>query len=434
MFRRLTSYLLAMLLATIGPTAVGQENTAIDPFGMDFVQLLFEQAGTRPVDIRAAISAPRQSVLVLTGRVPPPYQGFVRMFVVQGGTLLYASDRGSSRSNSWFHLASGPVTVTDPALMYQDYSDCFRVKVARHELTRGVREIVVNRSGVLTFLSGRGWTPVARLPVAGSPYLVAAFEAKGHRAVVMADHSLLTNDMLLHADNAILAVNIVNWLTSGGQNQVAFIHDGHQLTAGSGLPPMLPPDSIPPIDPDDIPQDTKIALANRFLSEVQKTNALNRFLASIRPSRYWRWLILIPTLLLAAKIVFRLLRGDRGLVQPPAILAMTAAEGRAQDMVRSGSLQNVAVDLARDLLERLTGSRDPAAWQPENWVLVTEGPATLVRRNLQGDLTQLALVAATHPPRPLKHRALKRLARRMNRISRWHANGRLRLQSKPATT
>ena len=111
MFRRLTSYLLAMLLATIGPTAVGQENTAIDPFGMDFVQLLFEQAGTRPVDIRAAISAPRQSVLVLTGRVPPPYQGFVRMFVVQGGTLLYASDRGSSRSNSWFHLASGPVTV-----------------------------------------------------------------------------------------------------------------------------------------------------------------------------------------------------------------------------------------------------------------------------------------------------------------------------------
>ena len=59
----------------------------------------------------------------------------------------------------------------------------------------------------------------------------------GGRLVLMADHSILINGMLWHGDNARLAVNLADWLSTGERKEVAFIVDGKPAKAMLALPP-----------------------------------------------------------------------------------------------------------------------------------------------------------------------------------------------------
>ena len=247
----------------------------------------------------------------------------------------------------------------------------------------------------------------------------------------MADHSPFTNDMLMHGDNAILAVNTVNYLSVGNRKYICFLVDSEP--ANSQIAPMLPPDEIPPIDPDDIPADTKMAIANRFLKEVERENALNRFLDSIPSRIIWRWLIIIGTILLALYL-FRRLLASRSIVEPPAMHAANSSEARSMAMLRSKSLYPAALELARDFLRVLSGDGDATIpWsihRREVWVSPGVGSASKIKVEVE----KLGHIASGSDRRRVKPRQLRKLAARIEELRGLVHTGQLRLQPGAATT
>lgn len=427
--------LIAVLLcvgASASPT-LGQTEQSLDPFGFDFSRFLCEQSGLEPVTAIEAMRNPRDCVLLLFGRISEQHKLSVIGFGELGGAVLFATDHTANTTR--FGTQAGPHIVRDPKLMYQGHADCFRVAVEDHEITRGVKEIIVNRSGSIPYGARRKWKVIARLPESGQP-LLATYESGATRLVLMADHSPFTNDMLMHGDNAILAVNIINWLTKDNRRKVAFVVDGKNML-GSPMPPLLPPDDIPPIDPDDVPNNTKLAIANRFLKEVEKENALNRFLAALQVRKYrvfWRWIILIATVLMAF-IFFRKLLNSRSIVRPPDLHAANASEARAATMLRTRSMRPAAQELARDLIRRLTGSgHDVTAWSISSGQVWVAPDVPGSARRVRADLEKLARLASGPDRRRMKPKELRRLATRIEELAVLHNNGQLRLQPVAATT
>lgn len=430
--RRTTVVALVAWLAATG-SALAQSQAPIRPFGFDFTQFLFKQQGIEFTTLPSIRGRASDSIIVALGEVTPALQAELMVFARYGGAVLVATDRATP-GGGLLSIGRGPVESTDPATHYQGYSDCFRVQIAEHELSQGVREIIVNRTGSIRWLNTWTWKTLATLPTRSQPVFLAVHEARGGgRIAVMADHSPFTNDMLMHGDNAIFVVNMINWLTKGDKKQIVFLVDGRYL-GSPNMPSMLPPDSIPPIDPDDIPEDTKIALANRFLREVQRDNALNRFLASVPPRYFWRWIILLPTLVMAFLVLRRLLSSERSLVKPPELHASNASEARTTDMLRSGSMQSVGRELARGLLRTLTNSSSPAAWAVSGKNVEVSPEAGVSPRRVRSDVEWLGRLATGADKRRMKKRALRKLVRRIDELTMLHARGQLRLQSVAATT
>ena len=449
---------LLLLLASLAvATPQASPQSGADPRGFDLAQMVCEQSGLTPTTWHDAQRNPRESVVILMGE-PSYHESGLRLFLNRGGAALYASDRRSLDS-SIFEIRQGPHRVRDESIMYRGHDDCFRVAVEEHEITQNVNEIIVNRAGGIRETFGNNWKRIASLPES-SHDLLAAYEKNDGRLVLLSDDSVFTNEMLMKGDNPILAVNILNWLTKDNRKQLVFIVDGQEIKA-SNLPPMLPPDQpidpslIPPIDPDDIPEDTKKAFFNRLLREVQKNNEpnslLNKFQGQmvdhlLAPDRYhpkkksylaklWRWIFLIPTLLLGFIFIRRLLIGQP-IVRPPDQHAANASEARAANMIRTKSLRPAAQELARDLVRQLADStHDVSKWsinRRQVWVAPgVSGNAKRIREDVE-KFAQLA--SGSDRIRRIKPRQLKKLATRIEELKFLHNTGQLRLQPNAATT
>ena len=421
-------FILFAIWFVVPTTADAQEP---DPFGFDFTNFLCEQVGLKPVTMEDARRNPKESVLILVGHGANAFSRNISQFVRAGGAVLFATDE-RSRDSRLFWLRQGPHEITDRDQWYQGHSDCFRVPVQEHEITRGVKEIIVNRAGGIERTSG-SWQRLASLPESDYGFL-DVFEGTPGRCVVMSDHSPFTNDMLMHGDNAILTVNIINWLAEGNRSKVAFVADGRRLD-GANLPPMLPADDMPPIDPDDIPSDTKMAIANRFLKEVERDNLFNRFLEKIPDYMVWRWLIILPTLLMAF-ILFRRLLRRRSVVKPPELHAANGSEARALTMIRTQTLRPAAQELAKDLMRTLTGAGHlTRAWtlsRRDVWVSPGVGESP---KRVQADVQKMSEIATgSDRRRRMKPRELTKLAARIEELKFLHSTGQLRLRPQTATT
>jgi hypothetical protein len=401
-----------------------------DPFGFDFTNFLCEQVGLQTVALADAKRTPKDSVLILVGHGADVFSSDLAKFVNNGGAVLFATDQHSRRSRL-FKLRQGPHQISDRDQWYQGHSDCFRVPVLEHEITRGVKEIIVNRAGGIERRS-TSFRRLANLPE--SRYgLLEVYDGTPGRLVLLSDHSPFTNDMLMHGDNAILTVNIINWL-SEGRSKVSFIADATQL-GGANLPPMLPPDEMPPIDPDDIPNDTKMAIANRFLKEVERDNLFNRFLKKIPDYMVWRWIIILPTMLMAF-ILFRRLLRRRSVIKPPELHAANGSEARALTMIRTQTLRPAAQELAKDLMRTLTGSGHlTRAWtlsRRDVWVSPGVGESP---KRVQADVQKMSEIATgSDRRRRMKPRELTKLAARIEELKFLHSTGQLRLRPETATT
>lgn len=416
----------ALVFTTTSSASAAPQAGQMDPFGFDFLQFMFKQAGLEPANGRRLPA--RDTVYISLGRSSYSDEEKATEHIRQGGALLFATDRGTRIRKGYFRLQEGPMTLVGEANRYQGHDDCIRVVIKNdHELTRGLNEIILNRTGWIRRLDGGNWKVLADLPETSEAVLaVRGGSGRSARAVVMADHSPFTNDMLMHGDNAILAVNVVNYL-SQDRKYFEFLVDG--FPAQSGLAPMLPPDELPDIDPDDIPADTKMAIANRFLKEIERENALNRFLDNVPARIIWRWLIIICTLLLAV-FILRRLTSSKSLIQPPGLHAANSSEARAATMVRTGSLRPAAQELARDFLGKLTGdSSNVSAWsinRREVWVAqgVTGSP-----RRVRADVEKLARLATGSDRRHrVKPKELRKLAARIKELRSLIDSGQLRLE------
>lgn len=411
-------------------------------FGYHLFELLFKHRGLTPLtNVRAALtSTPEKTVIVLLG----PHQegwmwGEMIRFVQQGGALLVATDNTLAVGSAAF-FRRGPIEVLAERDAYQGYRDCPRVTDVdnEHPVTRGVRELIPNRSGWLGRLSNTlgDWEIVARLPpnrptIRPEP-LIAVMRTRAPapgQLVVVADHSLFTNGMLWHGDNAILAVNLVNWLAEADRERVLILADG-QVGAGSWPPPQLP-EQLPTPDLDNLPDLTTaetLRFMNNLVTGLEDSDLFNEFATSrwkfVSDPVYKRSLLL---LLAAAAALFLLWRFGQGTAprrqqSPPREMANVSTL-RIQSRLAAGEYHVAARQLAQDMLVELTGSTEPLSWRfPPRQVEILGH--LFLRQRVREDLV-LVQNLAVNDRRRVARREFRRLARSLARLRQMHHQGRI---------
>jgi hypothetical protein len=425
-------------------------------FRLDLFQLILTQRGvavTRSGD--DVLNRPEESIIVLVGdieRVPTELRIQLREFVHRGGALLAASDLETSLPGL-FSIRPGPVEVRDPRLQYEGFSDCPRVTRlnSNHELTVGVSELIANRCGWVDTLSQQsgyavGVADLPRLAEApqGNPSgksLIATMQSdqsRFGRMVVIADHSLLISGMLLHGDNAIFAVNLVNWLSQGRRRQALILVHGDPIQGGALQlsPDMFPPDLAgSPLTLDDIsqlPRESLLEFVNNFVTGVEAANLPNDlatgYFASLQRPYYFRLLYLIAALLAAIWLLRQFFR--RGIEHQQAFerLSGPLSQQRVQSMINSDDYRIAAREMSRHLFRELTGSDTARDWPIAYRELSIEG--SLVQRfSIARNLRQLRRLATGNESVWLSRRRFIRLAELIRRMQALRADGRLRVRS-----
>ncbi|MEZ6061434.1 MAG: DUF4350 domain-containing protein [Planctomycetaceae bacterium] len=379
------------------PLAAQQAPSPVVPgdwhFGFEMFEMLLEQRGLQHVQTAAdAFSSPSQTVIVIIGELPnEQFWSEAWGFLQGGGRILVASDQDGI-ARRWFRMNAGPVTTNRRAYQYQRHGDCLQIVDLdeSHPLTSGVKTVIVNRSGWLSDLSdtGTNWQIVAQLPPltfpsesAGMPLIAVSEWRSSGRLILVADHSLLTNGMLWHGDNAMLAINLCHSLCHPDRQKLMFIVDGQlQGTYALRLPPNVPPPAIslppkpkPPESIPELPVDQMVRIANLVVTKVEDSNLLNSAVMQRPrdvPAAYFHRGLLLAAVLAALVVMARALTNSS-----PSLAVPT----QTRDMLSAADLNAVRQDTAEgrglaarllvfELCRQLTSSRDPADWRK----LVTE--------------------------------------------------------------
>lgn len=365
-------------------------------FQFDLFQLLLEEQGLIAArDLEAALEAPRESVIVLAGVIQKdllPWEKIGR-FLEDGGVVLLAVDTDRNMKLPEIgRFSIGPVTADDPRIRYSVFPDCVQVTEITNVQSQfgGVFNIVTNRSA--WFLpESQGpfvWEAIARFPRGclpgpsqGKPLLAIGRPVAGGQGflLVSADGSLLTNGMLWHGDNAVLAIRIASLLAGNGQrkSRLVFIGDGESLGAARDRLPPKPPhadeNNQPKIKVPEPQLSQVLKVANAVVKEVVDSNVLNETLKqqprNVSPSRYFRALLILLALALSLWALARL--WFSGTLRPihlrrrkmRSAYELQAVSGEAVSGDAAGDYRQSAGYLAREFCRELTGSRSSADWQ-----------------------------------------------------------------------
>ncbi len=411
--------------------------------------MLLEKSGLKTTtEVDDSLSTPRESVIVLAGdlnSIPPRFWPHLETFLRRGGAVLVMSDRRCDLKQMCL-VEPGPVEALVRSRSYQDWPDCLRVTslAARHPLMRGVHQLVTNRCGWVSRIwkhHGR-WDMLAYLPrgaqnnrgEGGGRPLIASLtmrDSPGGRMLVMADHSLLINGMLWHGDNAMLAVNVSDWLTADNRSRLLFLLDGRPVPAGPSLFDALPPGSLPPASFDNLPElprESMIAFTNSFIAGLEDADVLNEFattlLGELTQSQYRRWLMLLFGVIAGLFVLRQLARGGRSIERPPDRTPSSVSEMRIRDLLHSGVLRPATRELACELFRSLTGSDNPDHWKLRPQDVQVRG-GLLLQMQVRSALSRLLKIATNVDRTWVSKREFRYLARRIELIHALHAEGRL---------
>lgn len=409
-------------------------------FGFQLLEMLFKHRGLVPMTSsqRVLTSRPEETVLVIVGggddlaSLGPGLGRFLR----QGGAVLIATDHTASMGELGF-LQRGPIIASSPELAYQGFHDCPRLVdlVREHSLMKGVSQLITNRCGRISRLTGTGleWQVLATLPdrqgEAAQPLsIIAAGEVPGTtgRIAVVSDHSLLTNGMLWHGDNAIFAVNLCHWLTEPGRKRFLFLDNGR---VGSGP---LPPPELPqrlPTPPERIPELTReemVTFANKLITGLEDADVFNELATNRLPflsdAVYARSLLVLLAVILSLLLLSRLGSSMAPRAQPLPIRGMpTVADLKIQQRADAGEFEHAARTMCRELLEQLTGKTASGTWP---WSIdprdVEIQGHYFLRSRLRNDLTRI-LQAAQSDRRKFDRTEFQSLMKSVLRLTRvWH--------------
>lgn len=445
------------LLPTAGAMqALAQAGQAEWQFGFQLFHLLLEQKGMYSVpDFQESMDRrPRQTAVVLMGnlnRVPTDLRSRMEKFLTSGGVVLVASDE-DAYFKSLFLISDGPFEVEQEESAYQGFRDCPIVKDLHPdtEVLSGIKSLVGNRTASISRMDSRlgTWSILAQLPnsvdhrMKRRPQMPLMAELKsrsrgGGRLLLIADHSVLINGMLWHGDNAKLAVNLADWLSTGERQEVVFIVDGEPLKAMLTLPPELS-DDLPPLkdlptptlkDLAKLPPDVLLDFANRFAAGMEDADVMNELLANQPadlPTPLYRQALYIAAGILAAIYILRLMGkiGARPTTRPPRSVDQSAAISQLRRL-SSGELNSASRELAQSALRQLTGSSDPQDWSiPIHDVEIET--SFLRRQVVRGNLKQLKKLATNSNRAETSPKDLKRLAKLITRVLGLQKEGRLR--------
>ena len=452
-FMRLFTFLLILISSTAEAFAFQQSvsDCAADErwhLGYEMFQMLLEEKGLTPEQSwDVALSSPSESVVVVSGdlqQIDSREWLRARRFVAQGGALLVASE-GSFEFPGVCSFHSGAATSGYSPDRYQSFADCIRIRRLKSddELVKGVREIVFNRTGWLStpIDDSLDWQVIASMPATtlprasrNQPLILAGRDAAPQTGlmILVADESLFTNGMLWHGDNAIFAIQTSELLCRAGRRQLLFVRNGIPLPGyreSSGMQPPEPKQTnLPTIPPNvELPEpdfETKLALANAVIVEVQESNLVNEVLRDrprqMRPLAYLRTVLLILLALATLFVLWRLMKKRLNL---PALLRprfMQSAFGvMSARQISNSEFGTAIVVLARDLCIELTGSRTETDWIR----CLSERPASPMKnlsRTQRRELTDILGLALRGATIHLSRRRFQALGRAIKELRDQH--------------
>jgi hypothetical protein len=404
-------------------------------------------------DLSQLADQPERKLLIVLGEtdVVDHLPGGVEQFLRSGGAVLIATDRPNHGAwQSFLGVRIGQASVTSPAgPSYQGLRDCpVVVGTERGRVILDGLEVATNRPRLLE-------VGVNRLPVLGrfadgSTFdgldarvsrfvrVILPFAAGGDvgagRVLVLSDHSVFINDMLLREDNDNIAFtyNSLNWLTDHGQRSQVLLYEEGEAQVNFDIPLRdLPAPPLPPVE-------ELVPWLNRLLAEMQQENLFNRALLGLAPRQAWlRMLALSATLSLVGYGLYRLLRA-RHRIDPhaplfgPSVLELAPAGGvveqRQLAMIQDRNLFEAARDLARHTLAKL--GHDPAA--------AAHGRESAPRPRVHGNYWQrwtlsrlvrrLWKLAYDSPPVRVSPAEFELLLRQLDRVQSAEQKGILRLE------
>jgi hypothetical protein len=377
----------ALIVSTVSPAAAQQPRRVFGEQTHAFRAILNE-VGLKPTRDRAALAdRPGQTILVVLGRTNDLDQLLTReltRFVQAGGAALVATDRATNIPWPLNYGVAGQYVSAEPDQSYRgELRECPLLVEepsagGRHALFAGLPEpptVVTNRP---SFLARWGPLPtVARLPTQGfrtigkmrifpeQLHFAAAGDWGDGRLLVMADHSVFINDMMLQADNdnIAFAFNVARWLSDNGKRtEVLFYEDGAVQTDFNVSLDFTPP--IPPVE-------ALVPLFNQVLVEMERENIFNKTLLQLVPHRaLMRTLLLLLTVGLLVVGVYRFLNAKfRTDLRPAAAPAAAAPavpqlERRHQALLARGNVAEAARELAYQSLAELGPAPEPGAPPP----------------------------------------------------------------------
>ena len=418
-------------------------------FQFELFQGLLEQSGLKNAAIDRVLRSPENSVIVLTGRMPENISArSMEQFCARGGHLLVACDSGFN-GGRLAEFQRGPVVVRGNRNRYQNFEDCIVVSdfPDDHPTTRGVRQLVFNRTGWLTRPRWYRptWRTLAVLPNNVSPansqgqplLLEVTVGSRGvGRLILTADHSLFTNGMLWHGDNALFAIQVAEWLAEGDRTQLLFINDGTTLSGFLNSPAFQPPENLdlptPEIDLATL-LNNHMSIVNNVVQDLQRRNVFNEFVSrrprNMDPSVYRRWLMFALVAIVAAFAIWRFTATTYNYFAPTAHRPMkTALQLNQEELTRQDELSRAAGMLARDLCYTLTGSLDSRVWVQQLSKQSLNPRVTGLQKDERAQLGQIVALATNSRSTSISKKRLEDIGRM---IRHFHDNHRkLKLTSR----
>lgn len=369
-------------------------------------------------------------------------------FVQRGGALLVASDLRSGRG---LERAFGVEITGDFLVAREGSASAWRGLTEypllgketnwRHPIFRNVRTVAANRPSHLAGRGNRRLPTLARFPgdvfweggrggVGSEWEFAAGAQVQDGKALVLADHSVFINDMLVQADNDnfFFACNVVDWLTDGGKRKyVLFLENDKPVMDFSATlkEPELPPIPLPP-------EGVLIEKGNEIIAAVDAADPFNQFLNERVPQvAVLRTLLLLLSLMVLVLVVMRLLRARHRIAATEPLLALCLAEQapgrpllarRHEDMRRQDNHWESAHQMARQLFETLprpAGSGD--AW-PQEAPLKFQG-GWWQRRQRRQQVERLWRLALGQAPERITTRDFQRLQDDLRQVRTALANG-----------
>lgn len=481
--------LLAGLLALAPAALRGQEEeAAVKPSqgtGTHVFRRVLHEMGFTPLHSFQPLSqSPEESILVVLGdldwlRGMPT--GWLTAFVQRGGAVLLATDRGLTGQELLEEIAllSGVAVVGDTVLSpgadfrYHGHDFCpllrpergrSRAPVFRNPRgdEQGPLEVASNLPSRLRLVTRRlpvGVSPVAWLPPGSEAYWAAdeamwsaplreqdrLFGVAGERGkgrfLLLADHSLFINTMMLPGDNGNVefASNCMEWLRdgpSGPRRQVLFLEEG-QINPTFEVPLVDRP--LPELSDEELR-----ALATRInpaLAHLEDRDLFNSLTWSVlerkrlTPQRVGRIGLMALTIALAVYLIYRVTsRGRQRPEQAPALRralrrhepAAPLAQMRLGSQLQQGSLWESGRQLAQAVFAR-AGLVSAAEGPPR----VRAGGGLLWRWRVRRRVRRLWRLAHGTRPRPISPRAWPRLLEGLREVEQELADGSLTLQPRP---
>ena len=368
------------------PLAEAQPPLPRVSFGQEthaFRRLIFDLKLEPLASLKEVAEDPAHTLVVSLGKPDLLNQLHLR-FLEKGGSVLMASDVEQSKYLGFTVTGLVSVRPGNSSAAYRGhYFDCPIIQSAEENsppIFKNCNRVVANRAGILRHDEPRVWSPahLGRFPNDcfnyNRPILNAQLFAVGGkvgskgRAILVSDHSVFINDMMLQPDNDNLefAYNCLNWLVEGDEpkTRVLFIEDNIIRSEPSDF--NIPLKSVPVPD--------LVTWTNTILSELENEDVFNRLLLEkFGGESILRFVMIVSTLGLLAFGALRLNRARHrfekgvpmlGAVAASAASSLSVLEQRQQALLATGNLWEAARERARQVFEPFVGVLPEAGKTP----------------------------------------------------------------------